>query len=181
MAPSDPIAELVRLLARLPGIGERSAGRLAFHVLAADPAYAGALGTGLSELHTRVKRCADCGNYGSEERCSICTDPRRDDNVICVVARVPDLHAIERSGSFRGRYHVLHRLLAPLDGVGPADLPLDALVDRVKRLGTTEVIVATPLNGEGPTMLFAADPRPWHNIGGSCARAKRTMSCTVRK
>lgn len=157
MADADPIAELIRLFSRLPGIGERSAGRLVFHLLAGDPGYTEALGGALAALHRRVRRCVECGNFGASERCAICEDPRRDDGVLCVVARVPDLHAIERSGSFRGRYHVLHRLLAPLDGVGPADLPLDALVERVRRHGTREVIVATPLNVEGEaTALFVA-------------------------
>ena len=153
----DPIEELVRLLARLPGIGERTAGRLAFHLLAADPDYASALGASLSTLHERVRRCAECGNFGADERCGICCDPRRDDGLLCVVARVPDLIALERSGSFRGRYHVLHKLLAPLDGVGPGDLPLDALLERVNRGAVREVIVATPLNVEGEaTALYVA-------------------------
>lgn len=154
---NDPITELVKLFARLPGIGERSATRLAFHVLGGEPGYARALGQTLSDIHERVKRCRDCGNYGAHERCSICVDARRDDRTLCVIARVPDLHAIERSGTYRGRYHVLHGLLAPLDGIGPEDLPLDGLRARVERLGVEEVIVATPLNVEGEaTALYIA-------------------------
>lgn len=157
MAAPDPIAELVALLARLPGVGERTATRLAFHVLGSDPSYAAALGQGLSEIHSRVRRCELCGNYGAENRCGICQDLRREETLICVVARVPDLVAIERSGTFRGRYHVLHGLLAPLDGVGPDQLPLDGLVARCRQLGVREVIVATPLNVEGEaTALYVA-------------------------
>lgn len=156
MSTSDPIGELVSLLARLPGVGERTATRLAFHVLGADPLYAKALGKSLAEIHVRVKKCAICGNYGAEKTCAICLDPKRDETILCVVARVPDLVAIERSGSYRGRYHVLHGLLAPLDGVGPEDLPLDALEARCA--GVKEVVVATPLSVEGEaTALYVAE------------------------
>lgn len=155
---SDPIAELVSLLSRLPGVGERTATRLAFHVLGTDPDYAKALGDALATVHDRVRRCARCGNYGAEELCRICQDPRRDATLVCVVSRVPDLHAIERSGTFAGRYHVLHGLLAPLDGVGPSDLPFDALTARVAEEGVREIIVATPLTVEGEaTALYVAE------------------------
>lgn len=152
-----PIQELVSLLARLPGLGERSATRLAFHILSLEPSYARALGRALSELHERVQRCELCGNYGSAARCSICSDPRRDAHVLCVVARVQDLLAIERTARFRGRYHVLHALLAPLDGIGPDKLPVQALIDRIGREGIDEVIVATPLSvdGEATSMYLA--------------------------
>ncbi|MFO0692247.1 MAG: recombination mediator RecR [Polyangiales bacterium] len=168
----DPIAELVRLVARLPGIGERSATRIVFHVLGSDPTYAAALGDALSNLHARVKRCEECGNYGPDAICRICADPRRDPTRLCVVARVPDLVAIERSGTFRGRYHVLHGLLAPLDGIGPADLPLDALRARVVRDQVEEVIVATPLNVEGEaTALYVAE-----TLRGTTAQVSRIAS-----
>lgn len=158
MGGSDPIAELVGLFARLPGIGERTATRLVHHVLGQDPAYAGALGNALSTLHARVKRCELCGNFGSGARCNVCTDTRRDVRVLCVVARVPDLVAIERTGTYRGVYHVLHGLLAPLDGVGPDALPLDALLARAKENQVNEVIIATPLSVEGEaTSLYIAD------------------------
>ena len=156
-AANDPIAELVTLLARLPGIGERTATRLAFHVLAEDAAYASALGQAIAEIHQRVRRCRVCGNYGAAETCAICADPRRDGSTVCVVARVPDLFAIERSGTFRGKYHVLHGLLAPLDGVGPDQLPVEDLVARVRTESIREVIVATPLSVEGEaTALYIA-------------------------
>jgi recombination protein RecR len=154
----DPIAELVGLLARLPGIGERTATRLAFHILEQDRDYAGALGKTLAHIHDRIHRCEECGNYGHDARCAICRDPRRDGQVLCAVGRVPDLWAIERSGMFRGRYHVLHGLLAPLDGVGPEQIPLDGLLRRVQGTEVREVIVATPLSVEGEaTALYLAE------------------------
>lgn len=153
----DPLGELVALLSRLPGVGERTATRLAFHVLAQDREYADALGASFSALHDRLRRCETCGNFGVDARCAVCADPRRDGRLVCVVARVQDLVAIERSGSFRGRYHVLHGLLAPLDGVGPESLPIDALTARVDPEGIEEVIVATPLSVEGEaTALYVA-------------------------
>ena len=155
---NDPIASLISLLARLPGVGERTAARLAFHVLEGDQQYAVALGRALSTIHDEVTRCELCGNYGAEARCAICQDPRRDESVLCVVAKVPDLIALEALASFRGRYHVLHGLLAPLDGVGPDQLPLDDLERRISEENIQEVIVATPLNVEGEaTALYLAD------------------------
>src|SRR4051794_8036796 len=111
---SDPIAELVSLLSRLPGVGERTAARLAYYVLGTPGDYAQALGRTLIELHERVKRCEQCGNYTTGALCAICSDARRDPSVLCVVARPPDVAALERGAGFRGRYHVLHTLLAPL-------------------------------------------------------------------
>ncbi len=160
-----PLDELVRLLARLPGIGERTAARLAFHVLAGDAEYAQHLGAALATIHERVRRCEACGNYGDSETCAICADPRRDPTLVCAVARVPDLAAIERSGSFRGRYFVLHGLLAPLDGVGPEQLPMEALLRRVERDGVREVVVATPLSVEGEaTALYLAEVLRPHGV-----------------
>ena len=155
---NDPIEDLIVLLGRLPGIGERTATRLAFYILSEDADYARALGASLSHIHEVVQRCEVCANYGAEARCRICQDVRRDDKVICVVGRVPDLVAVERAGGFHGRYHVLHKLLAPLDGVGPDQLPLDALVERLNGSETKEVIVATPLSVEGEaTALYVAE------------------------
>jgi recombination protein RecR len=158
MAADDPIASLVSLLSRLPGIGKRTAARLAFHILEGDAQYAVALGEALGTIHREVRRCELCGNYGAASRCAICQDPRRDSSVVCVVAKVPDLMALEALGSFRGRYHVLHGLLAPLDGIGPDQLPLDALQRRIADEAVKEVIIATPLNVEGEaTALYVAD------------------------
>lgn len=165
MSTSDPIGELVELLSRLPGVGERTATRLAFFILGEDPDYARALGDTVARIHERVQRCEECGNYGAESMCAVCRDTERDTRVICAVARVPDLVAIERSGTFRGRYHVLHGLLAPLDGVGPDQIPLDKLIERAKRDGVGEVIVATPLSVEGEaTALYIAETLRPHGI-----------------
>lgn len=153
----DPIAELVSLFARLPGIGERTATRLAYHVLGADREYAAALGASIAQIHARVRRCERCGNWATEPVCRICADPRREATVLCVVARVPDLSAIEKSGTFRGRYHVLHALLAPLDGIGPDAIDVAGLLARVARDGIREIVVATPLSVEGEaTALYLA-------------------------
>ena len=166
---TDPIAELVSLLSRLPGVGERTAARLAYYVLGTPREYADALGHALSSLHDRVRRCSECGNYASDALCAICADPRRDASLLCVVARPPDVAALERGGSFRGHYHVLHALLAPLDGVGPDALGLGALCTRVQRAGVSEVIVATPLSveGEATALYLAQELRP---LGVKCTR-----------
>ncbi len=154
----DPINELVRLLVRLPGVGEKSARRIAFHMLAAEVDYAQALGQSLATLSTRVRRCASCGAYTSRELCGICADPRRETDTLCVVARPMDADAIERARVFMGRYHVLHALLDPLGGVGPAEFPLGALIARIQREGVREVILATPPTVEGEaTSLYLAE------------------------
>jgi recombination protein RecR len=115
-----------------------------------------ALGAAIAELQARVRPCATCGNFTEETECSVCTDPRRDPALLCVVGSVQDLLAVERTGRFGGRYHVLGALLAPLDGVGPEDLPLDRLQDRVRQ-GVREVVLATPPTVEGEaTALYLA-------------------------
>jgi len=162
---NDAISELIQLFARLPGIGERSAARLTFHVLGGSREYAHALGTALNELHTRVRRCQRCRNYTEDELCKLCSDPKRDSSILCVVARPQDTTAIERSGNFRGRYHVLHALLSPLDGVGPDALELAPLNERVRDEHIREVIVATPLSVEGEaTALYIAQELKHANV-----------------
>lgn len=154
----DPIAQLVALLSRLPGVGERTATRYVHHLLGEDRSLATSLGESLGTLHTRVHRCIECGNWGPAERCSICLDTRRDASMLCVVARVPDLVAIERGGVFRGRYHVLHALLAPLDGMGPERIDVAHLAERVTRNSIREVVIATPLSVEGEaTALYVSE------------------------
>jgi recombination protein RecR len=167
MQSDDPLAELVALLGRLPGIGERTATRLAYFVLAEDATYARAVAGSLAALHERVRRCASCGNFTSSERCRICTDPRRDGATLCVVARVPDLVAIERAGSYRGRYHVLHALLAPLDGMSADRIDLDALAARIRAEEVREVVLATPLSVEGEaTALYVAQALTAMGVAG---------------
>lgn len=167
---------VARLLERLPGVGERTATRYVLHLLAEDPALSQALGDALRELHARVRGCARCGNLaevvpGLEEApiCEICADGRRDASVLCVVARVQDLAAIERSGAMRGRYFVLGRLVSPLEGVGPEDLPLERLRARIADDGVKEVIIATPPSVDGEaTSLFLA--RELASLGLSISR-----------
>src|SRR5512135_3720674 len=120
MAVADPIARLVRELARLPGIGEKTAQRLAFHVLEAGPEAARELAEALVAVVRDVRCCSSCQTLTEHDPCPICLDPNRDPRIICVVEGVPDLLAVERTREFRGRYHVLHGALSPLDGVGPS-------------------------------------------------------------
>jgi len=146
---ADPIARLVRELARLPGIGERTAQRLAFHVLEAGPEQARALAEAVVAVVRDVRCCSTCQTLTERDPCPICTDAERDPKIICVVEGVPDLLAVERTREFRGRYHVLHGTLSPLDGVGPADLKIKELLLRLERSPVEEVLVATNPDVEG--------------------------------
>ena len=149
MAVADPIARLVKELARLPGIGEKSAQRLAFHVLEAGPEYARALAEAVVGVVRDVRCCSSCQTLTEQDPCAICADQRRDGRIICVVEGVPDLLAIERTREYRGRYHVLHGALSPLDGVGPSDLKIRELLLRLEREPAEEVVVATNPDVEG--------------------------------
>src|SRR5580704_14512346 len=152
---SPKLQRLIRLFARLPGVGEKTAQRYALFLLTADEALPRELGQEIARLPDELAPCDLCGNIAERPQgagpiaCDVCTDPKRDPLVLCVVARVHDLFAIERAGSMRGRYFVLGKLLSPLEGVGPDELPLDKLVDRVRADGVTEVIVATPPSVDG--------------------------------
>ncbi len=151
-APSDrtdPIGRLIRLLSKLPGIGEKTATRLAFHVLRAPPEYARDLAQALLEVKEKIRLCQICMNLTEQSPCPLCADVRRDPGVVCVVATPPDLFAIERTGGFRGRYHVLHGVLSPLSGVGPDELRIQGLVERVRAGGVEEIILATSPTVEG--------------------------------
>jgi recombination protein RecR len=145
---ADPIRRLVLALSRLPGIGEKTATRLTFFLLNAERETTSELSAALSDLHDRVRFCSVCCNLTEQDPCRFCADPRRDPATVCVVESVPGLLAVERTGEFRGRYHVLHGVLAPLDGVGPEGLRLRELVARIGG-GVTEVIVATNPSVEG--------------------------------
>lgn len=162
MSEDDPIGAAVRLLARLPGVGEKSARRMAYSLLASGPSYAKALGEAVASLPERVRQCSICGTYTGREVCAICADTTRNDETLCVVARPWDVDALERAGTFRGRYHVLHTLLDPLSGVGPEQFPLDPLLRRVREGSTREVIVATPptVEGEATALFLAESLRP---------------------
>jgi recombination protein RecR len=149
MAVADPIARLVKELAKLPGIGEKSAQRLAFHILKAGPAYAGDLAAAIAGVVRDVSLCSTCQTLTDQDPCPICKDERRDPRIVCVVEGVPDLLAIERTHEFRGRYHVLHGALSPLDGVGPADLKIRELLVRLEQAPVDEVVLATNPDVEG--------------------------------
>jgi recombination protein RecR len=154
---ADPIARLVRELARLPGIGEKTAQRLAFHILEAGPGYAADLAAAVTGVVRDVRCCSTCQTLTDEDPCSICRDARRDPRILCVVEGVPDLVAVERTHEFRGRYHVLHGALSPLDGVGPGDLKIRELLLRLEREPADEVVVATNPDVEGEaTALYLA-------------------------
>ena len=144
------IEELVAELAKLPGIGRKTAQRLTFHLLKQPVEASDRLAEAIRRVRGRVVACATCGNLADEDPCPICRDPRRDPTQLCVVEESGDVGAIERAGRFRGRYHVLGGRLSPLDGVGPDDLHVDRLVARLANgAGVTEVIVATNPSMEG--------------------------------
>lgn len=146
---ADPIKELVNQLSRLPGIGERSATRLAFAIIDGPQDLALGLADALRRVEQDIRRCSECGHLTATDPCSFCASERRERDRICVVESTPDLLAIERTGEFRGRYHVLHGLLRPLDGVGPDQLNLASLLRRLQRGEVREVIVATSPSVEG--------------------------------
>ena len=149
MAVADPIARLVKELAKLPGIGEKSAQRLAFHVLKAGPAYATDLAAAIAGVVRDVRLCSSCQTLTDQDPCAICRSPDRDPRLLCVVEGVPDLLAVERTHEFRGRYHVLHGALSPLDGVGPGDLKIRELLVRLEREPAEEIVIATNPDVEG--------------------------------
>jgi recombination protein RecR len=143
------VQDLIDELGRLPGVGPKSAQRIAFHLLAADPVDVRRLVTALTEVKERVRFCSICGNVAEEEQCRICRDPRRDEAVICVVEEPKDVVAIEKTREFRGRYHVLGGAISPIEGVGPEDLRIRELMQRLADGAITELILATDPNLEG--------------------------------
>lgn len=152
------IDALVTELSRLPTIGRKSAVRLTYHLLKQPAEQSRRLAEALVALTERVRPCAECFNLTEGERCVICADPRRDATLLCVIEEASDLPAIERTGEFRGRYHVLGGRLAPLDGIGPSDLTVGALVRRLEGGAVREVIVATNATLEGEaTALYVQE------------------------
>jgi recombination protein RecR len=143
------IADLIEEFGRLPGIGPKSAQRLAFHILQADPADVTRLAATLQRVKDQVRFCTTCFNVAEEEQCRICRDPRRTDETLCVVEEPKDVVAIERTGEFRGRYHVLGGAINPLEGVGPDSLRVRELMVRLGAGTVKELILATDPNTEG--------------------------------
>lgn len=151
----NPIERLVNALSRLPGIGEKSATRLALFILRDTKGLSADLIDALSHVREKVRFCRVCQNLTEEETCALCTDPQRERSRICVVQEPVDLLMVERTGEFHGLYHVLHGAISPLDGVGPEDIRVTSLLRRIKEDGVNEVILATNPNPEGEaTALF---------------------------
>jgi recombination protein RecR len=148
---ASPIARLVQQLGKLPGIGEKTAARLAFHILRASPEDAAALAAAIIDVKQKIRFCGICCDLTETDPCTICRDARRDAGLVCVVAHPQDVVAVERSGGYRGRFHVLHGVLSPLDGVGPDDLRTADLIRRCSSADSPvrEVILATSPNVEG--------------------------------
>jgi recombination protein RecR len=157
------IQDLIDELGRLPGVGPKSAQRIAFHLLSAEPADVDRLAAALGRVREEVKFCQICGNLSEEDTCRICRDPRRDPSVICVVEEPQDVVAIERTREFRGRYHVLGGALSPIDGIGPENLNIAALLARLADTEIVEIILATNpnLQGEATATYLARQLKPY--------------------
>ena len=150
-------ARLVAELAKFPGIGNKTATRLAFFLLRQPKAQAEALAAAIHDLQNNTRFCSVCFHITEQDPCQICSDPRRDDTLLCVVEEPQALLAIERSRSFKGRYHVLHGALSPLDGIGPEDLKIDPLIERLDKEAVQEILIATNFTVEGDaTALYLA-------------------------
>jgi recombination protein RecR len=154
LAVSESVTRLVEEFARLPGIGKKSAERLAYHVLRVHKADALALADAIRQVKENVRYCRICSNLAESDECPICRDPRRDQNVLCVVEQPRDLMALEQSGTYRGLYHVLLGRIAPLEGIGPEQLTIAELVERVRKGDFQEVIMGTnpTLEGDGTAL-----------------------------
>lgn len=156
-AQADPLRRLASLLGRLPGIGEKSAMRLALAIVRSDDDYTSALAEAVAAVRDEMRTCSSCCDLSTRELCTLCGDPRRDRSSICVVSQPQDRIAIERAAVFKGLYHVLHGVLDPLGGIGPADLKITELLARLEGDTVKEVIVATSPNVEGDaTALYLA-------------------------
>lgn len=157
IADSPSVERLIEAFRRLPGVGKRSAERLALHLLSAPPEDAYRLSEAVRDARDRVHRCSQCRNLTETEPCAICGDEGRDRETVCIVEHPAGTMAIEKGGAFRGTYFVLHGVLNPLEGVGPSELGLDGFFDRVERGGVREVIVATNATAEGEaTALYVS-------------------------
>jgi len=159
---TETLNRLIEEFGKLPGIGPKTAERLAFYVLKAEPAEAMALAKAISDVKTRIKRCSICFNLSEQQVCQICSDPRRDKSLICVVEQPKDIISLEKTGACKWVYHVLGGHIAPLEGVEPDDLTIDQLVRRVREGGVEEVIMATNPNmeGDGTSLYISSLLRP---------------------
>jgi recombination protein RecR len=146
---AGPVAALINEFSKLPTIGPKTAARLVFHLLNRPRADAESLADAIVALKDRVRLCSQCFSITEENPCSICSDPRRDPKMLCIVAEAKDIYALERTSAYNGRYHVLGGLISPMDGIGPAQLRVKEMVERIGANGFEEVIVATNPNAEG--------------------------------
>lgn len=147
----ESISTLISELSKLPGIGEKNATRLAFHIFRASGEYSQRLAKAIAEAKSRVVTCSICHHFASNDPCGICRDPNRDESILCVVEEPLDLVAIEKISEFRGKYHVLGGIISPLEGIGPEDLAIQSLLSRVKAGTVKEVLIATNTTVEGDT------------------------------
>ncbi|MEL7129439.1 MAG: recombination mediator RecR [Pseudomonadota bacterium] len=145
------ILKMIELIAKLPGLGPRSARRVALHLLKRQDQLLVPLANALADAADKIERCGTCGNFDTLQPCAVCRAPGREDSVLCVVADVPDLWALERAGAFRGRYHVLGGVLSAIDGIGPDELTISQLVERTKAGNIREVILALGATVDGQT------------------------------
>jgi len=137
------LERLIQDLNRLPGIGKKTATRLALHILRNSAAEARNMAADLADLHSSIKLCSNCFIFSESDPCQICSDPRRNPDVVCVVEGPDDLMVIEKTGVYHGQYHLLHGVLAPMDGIGPAEIKVDELLKRIRKQNIKEVLIAT--------------------------------------
>jgi recombination protein RecR len=158
----EPLQRLVRELSRLPGVGEKTATRLAFFILRSEDGFARSLATSIASLRDEIRLCSRCLGFTEKDPCAICDDPRRAEETVCIVEDPADILAFERAGDFAGRYHVLHGTLAPLDGVGPEQLRIAELLARLQEGAVKEVILATnpTIEGEATALYLARLLKP---------------------
>ncbi len=154
----DPVTRLIQALTRLPGIGEKTASRLAFHILGSSEEYCRELAQAVLDVKEKIRLCSICLNITDQDPCRICADPNRSDEIVCVVEEPNDLYAIEKTGAFRGKYHVLHGVISPLDGIGPDEIRAEELFQRLRGGTVQEVILATNPVVEGDaTALYLSE------------------------
>ncbi|MEG1525571.1 MAG: recombination mediator RecR [Clostridia bacterium] len=169
MVTIEPILRLITQLSRLPGIGQKTAQRLAYHILDAPPAQAKELADAILSARENVRNCPICGTYTDVIPCAICTDTARDECTLCVVCDARDVSSMEKIREFNGKYHVLHGVLSPMDGIGPNDIRINELLERVKQGKVKEVILATDpdVEGEATASYIARLLKP---LGVNCTR-----------
>lgn len=162
MTPAEPIQQLVHQLARLPGIGRKSATRLAYYILRQKNGYAERLAHAIEQARQRVGLCSLCGNLSELDPCKICNDTRREVGLLCVVEQIQDMLAVEASGEFRGRYHILQGAISPLNGIGPEDLRIAELLERCSQESFREIIMAlnTSVDGEATSLYLQRMLKP---------------------